>query len=168
MSQQRKGRFFFKELSRNDLAPGRFPAWIKQLGRQKGDHITMTLLPYLSNRLTGSSSDLTELLGWNAPAASAPIRFHEDKDGYQAELDLPGVAKEGVHLNVEGLDLTLSAERQVGFGDAKRTVAYTRGLTLPDNVQVDAIKAEMRDGVLRLAFPKREELKPKHLKIDVA
>jgi HSP20 family molecular chaperone IbpA len=128
----------------------------------------MNLVPYISNRVHGSASaDLAELLGWSTPAVSSGFRFHEDKDLYQAEIDLPGVRKEAVQLNVEGDALTLTAERQVGFAEAKRTVAITRGLTLPDDVNAEAIKADFRDGVLTLTFPKKEESKPKQLKISV-
>jgi len=126
----------------------------------------MNLIPYFSNRVSTGSTDLAELLGC-APTASGPFRFHEDKDHYHAEIDLPGVKKESVQLHVEGGQLTLAAERQLGFGEAKRTVAVTRGLTLPDDVHVDAIRADLRDGVLTLTFPKKEESKPKQLKINV-
>ena len=128
----------------------------------------MNIVPYISNRVSRSSvNDLADLLGWTSPAVSNGFRFHEDKEAYQAEIDLPGVKKEAVQLNVEGADLTLAAERQFGFGDAKRTVSITRGLTLPDDVNVEAIRADFRDGVLTLTFPKKEESKPKQLKINV-
>jgi len=128
----------------------------------------MNIVPYISNRVSRSGAgDLADLLGWSSPAASSGFRLHEDKDAYMAEIDLPGVKKEAVQLNVEGGDLTLVAERQVGFAEAKRTVSITRGLTLPDDVNVEAIRADFRDGMLTLTFPKKEESKPKQLKINV-
>ena len=128
----------------------------------------MNIVPYISNRVYRSTaSDLADLLGLSAPTPSSGFRFHEDKEAYQAEIDLPGVKKEAVQLNVEGHDLTLVAERQVGFADAKRTVNLTRGLTLPEDVNAEAIRADFRDGVLTLTFPKKEESKPKQLKINV-
>ena len=128
----------------------------------------MNIVPYISNRVyRAGAGDLADLLGWTAPATSSGFRFHEDKDAYLAEIDLPGVKKEAVQLNVEGGDLTLAAERQFGFADAKRTVTITRGLTLPDDVNAEAIRADFRDGVLTLTFPKKEESKPKQLKINV-
>ncbi len=126
------------------------------------------LIPYITNRLTDPRRrTLADLLGWASPAASATVRFHEDKDSYYAELDLPGVRKEDLQLNTEGFELTLAAERETGFGESKRKVRYTRGLTLPEDVDVDKIRAEFKDGVLNLVFPKREESKPKQLKIKV-
>ena len=128
----------------------------------------MNIVPYISNRLyRPAASDLADLLGLTAPATASGFRFHEDKEAYLAEIDLPGVKKEAVQLNVEGSDLTLAAERQVGFAEAKRTVTITRGLTLPEDVNTEAIRADFRDGVLTLTFPKKEESKPKQVKITV-
>ncbi|MDE1171605.1 MAG: Hsp20/alpha crystallin family protein [Verrucomicrobium sp.] len=126
----------------------------------------MNLVPYIANRLNGHTSDLADLMGWNSPGQSAG-RYHEDKDNYYAEFDLPGVRKEAVQLNVEGEELTLAAEREIGFGENRRTVSITRGLALPEDVNAEAIRADFQDGVLRLTFPKREESKPKQLKIAV-
>ena len=46
--------------------------------------------------------------------------------------------------------------------------AFSRSFSLPNTVDPDAIKAEYRDGVLTVHVPKREEAKPKQIKVSVA
>ena len=129
----------------------------------------MNLIPYISNRLhRAPSHDLADLLGLSFPAADAAFRFHEDKDNYYVGLDLPGVRKEDLKVDAEGERLTISAERKIGFGEAQQTAAVRRSLTLPSDIANDKIAAALLDGVLTLTLPKREESKPRQLKINVS
>jgi len=133
----------------------------------------MNLIPYVPNRLTRTSAgDLADLLGWAFPASFVPardeaFRSHQDKDNYYVALDLPGVGKEDLSLDTEGDRLTISAERKIGFGETKERLSLRRVLTLPDDVQAEKIQAALADGVLTLTLPKREETKPRQLKISV-
>ncbi len=45
---------------------------------------------------------------------------------------------------------------------------FTRSFTLPNVVDTDKIKADFKDGMLKLVLPKREEAKPKQISINVA
>jgi len=136
----------------------------------------MNLIPYISNRIHRTpANDLADLLGWSFPSPVATaarirdeaFRFHEDKDNHYVSLDLPGVRKEDLQLEAEGDRLTLTAERKIGFGEAKETVTLRRVLSLPESIATDKIEAALTDGVLTLTLPKREETKPKQLKIAV-
>ena len=129
----------------------------------------MNLIPYISNRLhRPPAHDLADLLGLSFPAAENTFRFHEDKDNYYVGLDLPGVRKEDLQVDAEGDRLTISAERKIGFGEAQQTAAVRRSLTLPSDIANDKIAAALLDGVLTLTLPKREESKPRQLKINVS
>jgi HSP20 family protein len=44
---------------------------------------------------------------------------------------------------------------------------FSRSFTLPNVVDTEKIKAEFRDGILRVTLPKREEAKPKQISISV-
>ena len=45
---------------------------------------------------------------------------------------------------------------------------FSRSFTLANSVNADAIKAEYQNGVLALTIPKREEAKPKQIKVQIA
>jgi HSP20 family protein len=78
-------------------------------------------------------------------------------------------------VRLENNVLTLSGERKLD-GEVKRESyhrvertygSFTRSFTLPTVVDQEKIKAEYRDGVLRVTLPKREESKPKQISIAV-
>lgn len=95
------------------------------------------------------------------------VRFHEDKDAYHLQVDLPGVKKEEVKLDVENESVSIKATRKMGWGENISESRYERTLTIPRNVDTANIKAQLQDGVLELTLPKREDAKPRSLQIDV-
>jgi len=111
-----------------------------------------------------------------AQGAWAPaVDIYEDEERIVLRADLPGVAPEQLNVRVENNTLTLSGERRFEK-DVKRESyhrverqygAFTRSFALPGTVDADRIQAEHHDGVLELTLPKREESRPKQIKIDV-
>jgi HSP20 family protein len=45
--------------------------------------------------------------------------------------------------------------------------SFSRSFSLANSVKSDAIKADYQHGVLTLSIPKREEAKPKQIKVNV-
>ncbi|MEN0067458.1 MAG: Hsp20/alpha crystallin family protein [Myxococcota bacterium] len=82
---------------------------------------------------------------WIRPAADVA----ETENGLELWLDVPGVAKDSVKLEVEGLELRVEAPRDDRFG-------YRRIFTLPRQVDPTGITAEMSAGVLHLTLPRAE------------
>ncbi len=82
----------------------------------------------------------------------------EDEDAYRLAIDLPGVRPEGLDLELHDRSLRIRAVR-----DERR--AYERLLPLPDDVEADRVSADLRDGVLSITLPKREEVKPRKVAI---
>jgi HSP20 family protein len=97
----------------------------------------------------------------------------ETADRFVLRADLPGMREEDVNIEVEDRTLTLSGERardpregQDGFFRLERPYgAFSRTLTLPKGVDVDAITASFADGVLEVAIPKPEQAKPRRIEI---
>lgn len=99
----------------------------------------------------------------------------ESGDAYVLRADLPGVAEEDVHLELEDGVLTLSGERHAEHreqdGGAVRLErsfgSFRRQLTLPEGVDPETIAASFEQGVLEVRIPKPEERKPQKVSIRV-
>lgn len=106
-----------------------------------------------------------------APRADAPTRTRtpsldvaESDSAYTVKLDLPGVAKDDVRVDVEGRRVTVQAQvAQAADGAGTQRVLYrersqtswARSFTLPQEVQQSDAVAKLEDGVLTLTLPKR-------------
>jgi HSP20 family protein len=113
------------------------------------------------------------LLGGNwAPS----VDIYEDANSITLEADLPGLKPGDFNLSIENYRLTLKGERKFEEekkGDNWRRVergygSFTRSFSLPSTVDVDAVNAEFKDGVLRVTLPKREEVKARRIQVKVA
>ena len=101
------------------------------------------------------------------------VDVSETTDGFEVRAELPGVAKDDLHVSVKDNLLTLSGEkRQEKTDDAenyrrveRRYGSFQRNFKLPSDVATDGIKAEYNDGVLMLSIPKSEVAKPTEIPI---
>ncbi len=100
---------------------------------------------------------------------------YETDDGIYVKAELPGVKKEDLKISVDDNVLTIRAEKkQDGPKDlncyycSERVFGtFQRSFTLPATADTGNIKASYRDGVLEVMIPKKEEAKPKEIKIEV-
>lgn len=93
--------------------------------------------------------------------------WKETPHAHVFEIDLPGLAKEDVTLQVHGdRILHISAERKEEPEDKgdkwhcrerPQGGSFTRQFRLPDDVKVDEIRASMRDGVLTITVPIKDD-----------
>lgn len=121
-------------------------------------------------RLRGAGAGLEEGMQWR-PSAD----IVETDDEYTIKADLPEVKKEDIDIRVENGVLTLTGERRVekssdGEKEHRREAFYgrfARSFSLPDDVDVDKISAESRDGVLKVHLPKSEAKKPRAIEVQV-
>ena len=101
------------------------------------------------------------------------VDVSETDDTFEVRAELPGVAKDDLHVSVKDNLLTLSGEkRQENVDDTqnyrraeRRYGNFQRSFTLPAEVNTDDIKAEYTDGVLTLSIPKPEAAKPTEVPI---
>ena len=82
---------------------------------------------------------------------------------YLVSFDLPGVAKEDIHIEAYDSKLKVSGERKAY--SEKSYGRFERIVTLPEGVDSDGIMAHHENGVLAIAIPKAEEAKPKKIAI---
>lgn len=108
---------------------------------------------------------------WNPP-----VDVYETADSIVMKADLPDVTKDDVDISVEGNVLSIRGERkrenevkEKDFYRMERSYgAFTRSFTLPGTVDPDKIEAGFTGGVLTVTLPKREESKPKQIKVKVS
>ena len=99
----------------------------------------------------------------------------EDQGQYTVQVDLPGLAKENVHLSFKEGILTIEGERKSeseqkdkDYHRVERSFGkFTRSLNLGTGVNAQAIKAGYKEGVLTVIVPKAEQAKPKTIDINV-
>lgn len=116
-------------------------------------------------------SDESALTTW-APA----VDIYETENALVVKADLPDVNEKDLDIQVENNILTIRGERKFerdvkedNYLRVERAYgSFTRSFSLGNTVNTEAIKAEYRDGVLTLTIPKREEAKPKQVKVSVA
>ncbi len=98
-----------------------------------------------------------------------PMDAWREGDRFVIELDLPGVNRDSIDLDVERNVLTVRAERVARNGDWEALAserprgAFSRQLVLGDNLDLDQIEAGYDDGVLRLVVPVAEKAKPRKI-----
>jgi HSP20 family protein len=127
------------------------------------------------NRLFSDAFERTEgesnLTAW-APAVDISENEHE----LLVKADLPGIDPKELDIRVENNVLTIRGERkfekkvdQDNYLRVERTYgSFSRSFALANTVNADGIKADYQNGVLTLVVPKREEAKPKQIKVNVA
>ena len=99
---------------------------------------------------------------------SPSVDISETDDNFEVRAELPGIAKDDLHVSVKDNLLTLSGEKRQEKADdtqnyrrvERRYGSFQRRFTLPSEVETDDIKAEFTDGVLTLSIPKPEAVKP--------
>lgn len=102
------------------------------------------------------------------------VDIYETEDSIVVKAELPGVDKNDVKIEVKDGVLTLKGEKKVekevkeeNFHRIERAYgSFQRSFTLPQNVDKDKIKATFKNGVLEIVIAKKEESKPKEIKIE--
>ena len=110
-----------------------------------------------------------------AAALLPPVDIVEDENGITLKADLPGVSRENLSIRVDGD--TLAIEGAVTLGESQKMEAvyaevrvawYRRSFVLSRDLDTDRIDAGIRNGVLSLRVPKREQAKPRCIAVNAA
>ncbi|HWV27356.1 MAG TPA: HSP20 family small heat-shock protein [Aeromicrobium sp.] len=112
-----------------------------------------------------------QVFGTAARPAFMPMDAWKDGDTFRIQLDLPGVDRNSIDLDIERNVLTVRAERPMTestnelLASERPRGVFSRQIILGDNLDVDKIEAEYADGVLALAIPVAEAAKPRRIEI---
>lgn len=98
------------------------------------------------------------------------VDIYNEKDDVVLNVELPGISKEDISINIEDRVLTIKGERKFDHEDKEKHVyrkersygCFSRSFTLSDDVLTDDVTADFKDGVLKVTLKKdttKEEIK---------
>lgn len=125
-----------------------------------------------------------ELMRWDPFRQMSPpsMDFVPDVDVKETpkelifKVDVPGMNEKDIEIQLTGNRMTISGKRE----EEKKTEqdqyfmversygSFCRMFTLPDGVDMDAIKADLANGVLTLNVPKKGQIEPKRVNVNAA
>jgi len=108
-------------------------------------------------------NDMADFFGKRASDPAANIL--ENPDSFQLEIAAPGMKKDDFKINLDNNILTISvemedAQKEEGKNYTRKEFYYgsfSRSFTLPKTIDVDKIKADYDDGILKISLPKKDE-----------
>src|ERR1041385_4326938 len=116
---------------------------------------------------------------WRPDEPSATTTWSPAVDIFETEgeiivkAELPGVDRKDIALHLENNVLTVKGERKFeketkeeNYHRIERAYgAFSRAFSIPTTVEEDKIRADYKDGILKIALPKKEQVKPKQIQI---
>lgn len=113
--------------------------------------------------------------GDGAATFLADMDICETDDALEVTIDVPGLKKEEIEIDLAGDRLTVSGKREWKEETKKRNYyraerghgEFSRSVRLPDEVDTAKAKAELKDGVLQIRLPKAPQARQAHKKIEI-
>jgi len=104
------------------------------------------------------------------------VDIYETNDSFVVSADLPGLNKDEIQIDLKDNTLTLKGEKKFEEKVSKDNYirveraygSFVRSFTLPQNVDPEKIKAKYKEGILEITIPKKEEAKPKQIKVELS
>ena len=132
--------------------------------------------PFRESLLPRHLGDVFEqaLRDWPAARELNPaLDVHEDDKSFTVSVELPGMKREDVSVELHDNVLTIRGEKKSERDEKKEQARYlerrfgsfSRSFSLPPNAVPDKISASFESGVLTLSIPKGEEAKPRAISI---
>ncbi|MCG6970048.1 MAG: Hsp20/alpha crystallin family protein [Gammaproteobacteria bacterium] len=108
------------------------------------------------------------------PSLIPPVDICEDAEGITLIADMPGVSRERLNIQIDGDNLLLDGAAAIDMPEGMealfaevRATHFRRSFTLSRELETEKINAQVKNGVLTLKIPKRAELKPRKIEVNV-
>src|SRR5437588_6246448 len=110
------------------------------------------------------------------PGSFVPaVDVYDDEHKVILKLEVPGVKQEDLDVQVENQTLTVRGQRtfekeekEENFQRIERRYgSFSRSFTLPNTIDTQSVKADYENGILKIELAKREEAKPKQIKVNI-
>ncbi len=107
------------------------------------------------------------------PAVAPLVDIYENDDEILLHVDMPGVDKKDIAVNIDNGQLALSGLRKVETAGSVQweefgEVEFQRTFSVPQSIDTEKVTAELKDGVLHLHLLKSEAAKPRQIEIKAA
>ena len=130
----------------------------------------LDLNPFRRSSLTTDDETIS------VPEWAPLVDIAEDEREYLIKVELPEVKREEVKVTVEGGTLTIAGERKAEKEEKGRKFhrveryygRFERSFSIPDDAEAANVKAEFKDGVLRVHLAKSEKARPKEIEVKVS
>src|SRR5262245_22380179 len=134
-------------------------------------------LSVLQERMNRLFDDTGRGLRGDEPAAtttwSPAVDIFETEGEIVVKAELPGIDRKDITLHLEKNVLTLRGERRFeketkeeNYHRIERSYGtFSRAFSIPGTVDEEKIRADYKDGVLKIVLPKKEQSKPKQIRI---
>jgi HSP20 family protein len=134
-----------------------------------------TLQDRMNRLFNDSFGPLTSQESLSAGSFVPPVDVYEDEQGIRLKMEVPGIEEKDIDIQLENNLLTVRGERKLeketkeeNYHRIERHYGnFTRSFTLPNTVNPEHVKAGYSKGVLTITLGKREEAKPKQIKVNV-
>ena len=94
---------------------------------------------------------------------AVPFQVHNTEDGWRVDVPLPGIDPKDVTIEAAGSTLNIRAEQHGGERDGE--LRYEQTLAVPQFLDLEKVTATHRHGMLELALPLKDSVKPRRIQI---
>ena len=104
-------------------------------------------------------------------SSSVKESMSDNDNSFIIELELPGISKESIGVDIEGDSLKVTAtktkaEKTGNLSDTRKYGSFSKTYHIKMAVKKNDISAEYKDGILTITIPKDEKAKSKKIKIN--
>ncbi len=100
------------------------------------------------------------------------VDIFEDNKGITVQADMPGVSKDRLDIQIDSDSLTIKGEAAIPMSEGMeaiyadvRSTRYERSFSLSSELDAENADATLKDGVLTLRIPKREQYQPRKIEV---
>lgn len=102
---------------------------------------------------------------WGKMLTVPAVNIRETKHSFMIDLAAPGLNKEDFHIDIKGNMLSIMCEKEEKKEEKMEQMtrneynftSFTRTFTVPEDVKMEKIEANYKDGILHLELPKKDE-----------
>ena len=122
--------------------------------------------------VTAADAGITREAAESERPIRPPVDIFEDNTGITVQADMPGVSRDRLDVHVDNDTLSIEGRAEIptpGGMEALhadvRSTLYQRSFTLSSELDGASVEAGLKDGVLTLRIPRREEHKPRKIEV---
>lgn len=106
-----------------------------------------------------------DFLGSETYADQLPADLYEDDKNFYARIELPGVDKNAINLELENAVLTCSGSYSEKTKNGEADFKFKRSISVPDEAATDQISANFKNGILTVTIPKKAAAEARQINV---